>query len=80
MPEDLNNKYYKIEKDRQKSFRKSEKDLDINYKKVIEEEQRQDALNRLHPEDSTVESEFANGGVVGKGQGKAIKLKTTKFY
>jgi len=80
MSEDFNNKYYKLEKDRQKKFKKSEKNLDINYKKVIEEESRQEGLNRLHPEDSTVEAEFAKGGIVGKGQGRAIKLKTTKFY
>ena len=80
MPEDLNNKYYKIEKDRQKSFRKSEQDLDKKYKETIAEESRQEGLNRLHQEDSTVEAGFAKGGIVGKGQGKAIKLKTTKFY
>jgi hypothetical protein len=79
MAEDYNNKYYKLEKDRQKKFKKSEKDLDINYKKAMEEESIQEGLNRLHPEDSTVESEFANGGIVGKGQGKAIKIKTTKL-
>jgi len=80
MSEDPNNKYYKLEKDRQKKFKKSEKALDINYKKVREEESRQEALNRLHPEDSTAEPEFAKGGIVGKGQGRAIKIKTTKFY
>jgi hypothetical protein len=80
MAEDYNNKYYKIEKNRQKSFKKSEQDLDKKYKEAIAEESRQDALNRLHPEDSTAEPEFAKGGIVGKGQGKAIKLKTTKFY
>ena len=80
MAEDYNNKYYKIEKDRQKSFRKSEQELDRKYKEIMAEESRQEGLNRLHPEDSTVEPEFAKGGIVGKGQGKAIKLKTTKFY
>jgi hypothetical protein len=80
MAEDYNNKYYKIEKDRQKSFRKSEQELDRKYKEIMAEESRQEGLNRLHPEDSTAESEFAKGGIVGKGQGKAIKLKRTKFY
>jgi hypothetical protein len=80
MSEDPNNKYYKIAKEKQKKFKKSEKALDINYKKVREEESRQEALNRLHPEDSTAEPEFAKGGIVSKGQGKAIKIKTTKFY
>ena len=76
---DLNNKYYKIEKDKQKKFKKSEQDLEKNYKKVMEEESIQEGLNRLHPEDSTAESEFAKGGIVSKGQGKAIKIKTTKL-
>jgi hypothetical protein len=80
MAEDYNNKYYKIEKDRQKSFKKSEQELDRKYKEIMAEESRQEGLNRLHPEDSTAESEFAKGGIVGKGQGKAIKLKRTKFY
>lgn len=74
------NKIYKQEKRRQESFKKSEENLDKNYKKVITEESRQEGLNRLHPEDSTVEPEFAKGGIVGKGQGKAIKTKLTKLY
>jgi hypothetical protein len=74
------NKIYKQEKRKQESFKKSEENLDKNYKKVIREESRQEALNRLHPEDSTVEPEFAKGGIVGKGQGRAIKTKLTKLY
>jgi hypothetical protein len=74
------NKIYKQEKRRQESFKKSEENLDKNYKKVIREESRQEGLNRLHPEDSTVEPEFAKGGIVGKGQGRAIKTKLTKLY
>jgi len=74
------NKIYKEEKRRQEKFKRSEENLNKNYKKVMEEESRQEALNRLHPEDSTVEPEFAKGGLVGKGQGKAIKTKITKLY
>jgi|APFre7841882630_1041343.scaffolds.fasta_scaffold185694_2 hypothetical protein len=128
MPEDSNTKYYNLAKQEQAKHRQSEKELDENYKRVMEEErkeeQRQDELNRLHPEDSTVESEFAkggkvglwaninrrkrlgisrpkskstistkayanmkkgfpkkaNGGLVSRGQGKAIKIKKTKRY
>ena len=80
MPEDYNNKYYKIEKQRQAKNKNSERELNTKYKQIIEEESRQEGLNRLHPEDSTVESEFAKGGLVGRGQGKAIKIKTTKLY
>ena len=74
------NKIYKEEKRRQEKFKRSEENLNKNYKKVMEEESRQEALNRLHPEDSTIEPEFAKGGLVGKGQGKAIKTKITKLY
>ena len=124
MPEDSNTKYYNLAKKEQEKHRQSEKELDENYKKVMEEERRQDALNRLHPEDSTAEPEFAkggkvglwaninrrkklgisrpkskstiskkaysnmkkgfpkkaNGGLISRGQGKAIKLKKTKRY
>ena len=65
MSEKLGNKYYKAERENQAKHRKSEKQLTENYKKSIEEESRQEGLNRMHPEDSTVESEFAKGGKVG---------------
>ena len=58
-------KYYKLERKKQQSFKNSEKTLDKKYKQIIAEESRQEALNRLHPEDSTAESEFAKGGKVG---------------
>jgi len=80
MPDYSGNKIYKQEKRKQEKFKKSEEDLNKNYKKIREEESRQEALNRLHPEDSTAEPEFAKGGIVSKGQGKTIKIKTTKFY
>jgi hypothetical protein len=73
-------KYYKLEKKRQEDFRRSEKNLDKKYQEAIAKEREQDALNRLHPEDSTVESEFAKGGLVSRGQGKVKKIKITKRY
>jgi len=79
MPDYSGNKIYKQEKRRQEKFKKSEEDLNKKYKNAIEEQSRQEALNRLHPEDSTAEPEFAQGGLVGRGQGKAIKIKKTKF-
>jgi len=80
MPDYSGSKYYKQEKKRQESFKNSEKELNKKYKEIIEEESRQEGLNRLRPEDSTAESEFAKGGIVGKGQGKSIKIKKTKLY
>ena len=80
MPDYSGNKIYKEEKRRQEKFRKSEEDLDKKYKEIMAEERRQEDLNRLHPEDSTAEPEFAKGGLVGRGQGKAIKTKVTKLY
>jgi len=79
MPDYSGNKIYKEEKRRQEKFRKSEEDLDRKYKEIMAEERRQEDLNRLHPEDSTVEPEFSKGGIVSKGQGKAIKIKKTKL-
>lgn len=78
MPDYSGNKFYKAEKRRQEKFQKSEKDLDKKYKEILEKERQFDHLNRLHPEDSTAEPEFAEGGLVGRGQGKAIKIKKTK--
>jgi hypothetical protein len=79
MSEYSSNKYYKIEKQRQAKNKQSEKNLETKYKQIIEEESRQEGLNRMHPEDSTVESEFAKGGLVSRGQGKIMKTKTTKY-
>jgi hypothetical protein len=73
-------KQYKLERKRHDNFSKSEKELDRQYKKIIKEESELEGLNRIRPEDSTVESEFAKGGLVGRGQGKAIKIKKTKMY
>ena len=84
MPEDSNTKYYNLAKKEQEKHRQSEKELDENYKRVMEEErkeeQRQDALNRLHPEDSTAEPEFAKGGLVrGVGIAKKGIRKAKRF-
>jgi hypothetical protein len=73
-------KYYKLEKKRQEDFRRSEKNLNKKYQEAIAKEREQDALNRLHPEDSTAELEFAKGGLVSRGQGKVKKIKITKSY
>ena len=73
-------KQYKLEKKRQADFSKSEKELDRQYKKIIKEESELEGLNRLRPEDSTAEPEFKKGGLVGKGQGKVYKIKTTRLY
>jgi len=74
------NKIYREEKRKQEKFKKSEEDLNKKYKQILEEESRQEGLNRLRPEDSTAEPEFAKGGLVGRGQGKAVKTKITKLY
>ena len=80
MPDYSGNKFYKQEKRRHEKFKKSEEDLNKKYKEILEKEREFDQLNRLHPEDSTAEPEFAKGGLVGKGQGRTIKIKRTKFY
>ena len=73
-------KQYKLERKRHDNFSKSEKELDKKYKEIQEKERDFDYMNSIRPEDSTVESEFAKGGLVGRGQGKAIKIKKTKMY
>ena len=77
-------KYYKAEKARQAKFRESEKKLDENYKKVIQEELDAEKYARLFPEDSTREynpvEHYKDGGLVSRGQGRVIKSKKTKMY
>jgi hypothetical protein len=65
MSDTSGDKYYKLEKNRQENFKKSEKNLDKKYQEALAKEREQDALNRLHPEDSTAEPEFKKGGKVG---------------
>jgi radical SAM superfamily enzyme with C-terminal helix-hairpin-helix motif len=80
----MGDKYYKQERAKQKKFKESEKKLDENYKKVIQEEMDAEKYSRLFPEDSTREynpvEHYKNGGLVGRGQGKVIKTKKTKLY
>jgi len=77
-------KYYKQERERQKKFKESEKKLDENYKKVIQEELDAEKYSRLFQEDSTKEYNpvdyYKEGGLVGRGQGRIIKTKKTKVY
>ena len=74
-------KYYKQERSRQAKFKKSEKELDKKYKKILDEETEFDYLNSIRPEDSTADPmNFKNGGLVSRGQGRVIKTKKTKMY
>ena len=80
----MSNKYYKQERAKQKKFKESEKRLDENYKRVVQEEIDAEKYARLFPEDSTREynpvEHYKDGGLVGRGQGKVIKTKKTKLY
>ena len=80
----MSDKYYKQERVKQKRFKESEKKLDENYKKVIQEEMDAEKYSRLFPEDSTREYNpveyYKDGGLVSRGQGKVIKTKKTKLY
>jgi hypothetical protein len=74
-------KFYKQERARQAKFKKSEKELDKKYKKILDEETEFDYLNSIRPEDSTADPmNFKNGGLVSRGQGRVIKTKKTKIY
>ena len=80
----MGDKYYKQERAKQKKFKESEKRLDENYKRVVQEEIDAEKYARLFPEDSTREynpvEHYKDGGLVGRGQGKVIKTKKTKLY
>jgi hypothetical protein len=80
----MSNKYYKEERARQARFKKSEEDMNKKYKQMLDEEAEFEYLNSLHPEDSTREynpvEHYADGGLVGRGQGRVIKTKKTKMY
>ena len=80
----MSDKYYKQERARQKKFIESEKKLNENYKKVVQEEMDAEKYARLFPEDSTREynpvEHYKSGGLVGRGQGRIIKAKKTKVY
>ena len=77
-------KYYKAERARQAKFKESEKRVEENYRKVMQEEMDAEKYARLFPEDSTREynpvEHYKDGGLVGRGQGRTIKTKKTKMY
>jgi hypothetical protein len=70
--EQSNEKYYKIARDKQDKFRKSEKELDKKYKQIIEKEREDEYINSIHPEDSTME-QYRKGGIVKRGLPKLAK-------
>jgi hypothetical protein len=80
----MSNKYYNAEKARQAQFKKSEEEMDRLYKKELEKEREFEYLNSLFREDSTREynpvEHYKDGGLVSRGQGRAIKIKKTKMY
>ena len=91
MPSEVYKKFYKdLDKaakkaeEEQKNFREAEKKLNENYKKVIQKELDAEKYSRLFPEDSTREYNpveyYKDGGLVSRGQGRAIKIKKTKMY
>ena len=77
-------KYYKQERARQAQFKKSEEEMDRLYKEKLEKEREFEYLNSLFREDSTREynpvEHYKDGGLVSRGQGRAIKIKKTKMY
>jgi hypothetical protein len=67
-------KYYKLEREKQNKFKKSEKNLNKKYKQILEKEREFDYLNSIRPEDSTVEPmNFKKGGLVKKGLPRLAK-------
>jgi hypothetical protein len=70
--EQSNEKYYKIARDKQNKFKKSEKELDKKYKQIIEKEREDEYINSIHPEDSTME-QYRKGGIVKRGLPKLAK-------
>ena len=80
----MGDKYYKAEKAKQDKFKEAEKKLNENYKKEMQKEMDAEKYARLFPEDSTREynpvEHYKKGGLVGRGQGKVIKMKKTKMY
>jgi hypothetical protein len=80
----MSNKYYKEERARQARFKKSEEEMNKKYKEMTDEESEFEYLNSLFREDSTREynpvEHYKDGGLVSRGQGRAIKIKKTKMY
>jgi hypothetical protein len=77
-------KYYKQERARQARFKKSEEEMNKRVKEIDDEQTAFDYLNSIRPEDSTREYNpveyYKDGGLVSRGQGRAIKIKKTKMY
>ena len=77
-------KYYKQAKEEQRKFLESEEEMDRLYKEKLEKEREFEYLNSLFREDSTEEynpvEHYKDGGLVSRGQGRAIKIKKTKMY
>jgi len=75
-------KYYKQERARQKKFKESEKKLDENYKKVVQEELDAEKYSRLFPEDSTREYNpveyYKKGGIILAGANLDKRKKVIK--
>jgi hypothetical protein len=80
----MGDKYYKEERARQARFKKSEKELDKKYKKILDEETKFEYLNSIRQEDSTRKynpvEHYKDGGLVSRGQGRVLKTKKTKIY
>jgi hypothetical protein len=75
-------KYYKLEREKQYKFKKSEKDLNKKYKQIIEKEREFDYINSVRPEDSTVEPMNFKKGGIAKGCGAVMsnRRKVTKYF
>ena len=75
-------KYYKLEKEKQNKFKKSEKELDKKYKQILEKERQFDYLNSIRPEDSTADPmNFKKGGLArGCGAVMSNRKKVTKYF
>ena len=75
-------KYYKLEREKQNKFKKSENNLNKKYKQILEKEREFDYINSIRPEDSTVEPmNFKKGGIArGCGAIMSNRRKTTKYY
>ena len=80
----MGDKYYKQERARQARFKKSEEEMNKRVKEIDDEQTAFDYLNSIRPEDSTREYNpveyYKEGGLVSRGQGRAIKIKKTKMY
>jgi hypothetical protein len=80
----MGDKYYKQERARQARFKKSEEEMNKRVKEIDDEQTAFDYLNSIRPEDSTREYNpveyYKDGGLVSRGQGRAIKIKKTKMY